>query len=60
MDEPIVPRSKHERKVTISVTLSWDERDDLATWARELGVSMSTYLRWFVQNEAEQRFLSLR
>ena len=43
----------------ISVTLLASERDDLARWAREAGVSMSTYLRWCVQNEAVQRFLSI-
>lgn len=56
---PIMPRSTREPKVTISVTLSWDERDELAMWAREQGVSMSTFLRWFVQSESEQRFLRL-
>ena len=48
-----------EPKVTISVTLLESERDELAMWAREHGVSMSTFLRWFVQNESETRFLRL-
>ena len=61
--DPIKRKRTYERarepKVTISVTLLESERDELATWAREQGVSMSVFLRWFVQNESETRFLSM-
>ena len=53
------PPNPADPTVMISVTLLASERDDLARWAREAGVSMSTYLRWCVQNEAVQRFLSI-
>ena len=48
-----------EPKVTIGVMLLQSERDELAKWASDAGVTMSVYMRWYVQHASEQRFLAL-